>query len=110
MTENQKKRSFEEEEAEKDKCSDEEEELVEMCPMDNCENKKNKENKKGRCDECQKWWYELKRTFFGCERRCFKCQDIFEPETRDKTRDLEGYICDVCVEREKEEVDNEVEE
>ena len=109
MTENQKKRSFEEE-AEKDKCSDEEEELVEMCPMDNCENKKNKENKKGRCDECQKWWYELKRTFFGCERRCFKCKEIFEPETRDKTRDLEGYICDVCVEREKEEVDNEVEE
>jgi hypothetical protein len=81
-----------------------------MCPMDNCENKKNKENKKGRCDECQKWWYELKRTFFGCERRCFKCKEIFEPETRDKTRDLEGYICDVCVEREKEEVDNEVEE
>jgi hypothetical protein len=97
MTE--KKRTFEEEEEDDYVCSsDEEEEVVEMCPEDNCKNERNKENKKGRCNECQKWWYETKRIFFGCERRCFKCQDIFLPETRDKTRDVEGYICDVCVE------------
>ena len=93
---NEKKRTYKEEEVEEDEYSSEEEE-VELCPMDNCKNERNKENKKGRCNECQKWWYETKRIFFGCERRCFKCQEIFEPETRDKTRDVEGYICYVCI-------------
>jgi hypothetical protein len=90
------------EEENKNKSNKEEEEDIEVevkkdtCPMDNCENKKNWENKKGRCDACQKWWYESKRIFFGVERRCIKCQEIFEPETRDTTRDSKGYICENC--------------
>ena len=66
------------------------------CPMEGCENKRNLENKKGRCDSCQKWWYEAKRIFFGRERRCVKCLEIFEPETRDKTHDINGYTCNDC--------------
>jgi hypothetical protein len=69
-----------------------------MCPMYECKNKRNLENKKGRCNECHKWWYESKRIFFGRERRCIQCQEIFEPETRDKTRDIVGYICENCSE------------
>ena len=67
-----------------------------MCPVDGCENKQNLQNKKGRCNECQTWWYETKRTFFGRERRCVTCKIIFEPETRDETRDKVGYICENC--------------
>ena len=79
---------------------DEEEEAVEddTCPMDECVNKRNLKNKKGRCNSCQKWWYEAKRVFFGRERRCIKCQEIFEPETRDKTREKDGYVCEDCFE------------
>ena len=63
------------------------------CPMDECDNKKNVQNKKGRCNMCQKMWYESKRIFLGRERRCIKCQDIFEPED---TRDKVEYICSIC--------------
>ncbi len=51
------------------------------CPFDGCENKRNLNNKKGRCNDCQKFWYETKWTFFGRGVRCIKCQKIFEPET-----------------------------
>lgn len=71
----------------------EEEEPEKMCPMDGCENKQDLKNKKGRCDECHKWWYESKRIFFGIERRCKVCKEIFTPETRDSQREKEGYEC-----------------
>ena len=74
-----------------------EQEEEEMCPEECCENKKNKDNKKGRCNNCHKWWNESKRTFFGRERKCTKCQEMFEPETRDEIRDKNGYICDTCI-------------
>ena len=76
---------------------DEEEEVkIEMCPMDGCENEKNFKNKKGRCDRCHKWWDESKRIFFGLERRCQTCKELFFPESRDATRDKEGYVCGMC--------------
>jgi len=86
------------------KCVEEEEEVEDVeedeeveddtCPMDECDNKKNVQNKKGRCNMCQKMWYESKRIFFGRERRCIKCQDIYFPDTRDKVE----YVCNICEE------------
>jgi hypothetical protein len=79
---------------------DEEEEFIEpekLCPMEGCENKQDLKNKKGRCDRCHTWWYENKRIFFGPDRRCKMCQEIFFPDTRDAVRDKEGYMCDKCI-------------
>jgi hypothetical protein len=89
MTENNKK-----ERKNSDDDEEEEEEDDDTCPMDECENKRNLNNKKGRCNSCQKWWYEVKRVFFGRERRCVKCQEIFEPETLEK----DVYFCVDCIE------------